>query len=474
MFYNMFAGLRIHVQSGGPHLSKSRASLLHKSIKNHGGDVVDVPEDADVVVSDTPVSCDVVSVSPDWVSKSILQRQRLQFDQFVNDKHEDEISSPILKRQKVEAPIEKVESVEALPTGPSQASFVENAVIADSIAELGQKYKDIGDQWRSLTYSKACAIIRSLPFPLNSDEAVDRVSGIRGIGSGVLEKIREIVNTGTSRRLELLRKSSRVSTMELFSKIHGVGAHTAKDWFDIGLRSIEDLRSKPDDFFTHSQLIGLKYYEEFLEKIPREEVHKIFSHVKDVGVTIDPELRFELVGSYRRGKPFCGDVDILLTQSDAALDDSSLHGVLGRVVEELAEEGFITDTIALSHDTNKLKQSFMGVCKLESGNHRRIDIKVYPRESFAYALLYFTGNVFVNRSMRLQAKKLGLFLDDSGLHQVHRVNGKRIAQGISIPCESEQDIFQALGLAYIAPEDRNIFDVWTSNLDTKSESSEIS
>ena len=57
--------------------------------------------------------------------------------------------------------------------------------------------------------------------------------------------------------------------------------------------------------------------------------------------------------------------------------------------------------------------SYMGVIKLpetaDSGKryHRRIDIKVYPPEQYAFALLYFTGSDHFNRSMRYYAKKLG-------------------------------------------------------------------
>ena len=63
--------------------------------------------------------------------------------------------------------------------------------------------------------------------------------------------------------------------------------------------------------------------------------------------------------------------------------------------------------------SNPESDSYMGVIKLPetatSGKryHRRIDIKVYPAQQYAFALLYFTGSDHFNRSMRYYAKKVG-------------------------------------------------------------------
>ena len=48
--------------------------------------------------------------------------------------------------------------------------------------------------------------------------------------------------------------------------------------------------------------------------------------------------------------------------------------------------------------------------------HRRVDIKVYRPEEYPFALLYFTGSGYFNRSMRWWAQtKFGLSLNDKGL-----------------------------------------------------------
>lgn len=91
--------------------------------------------------------------------------------------------------------------------------------------------------------------------------------------------------------------------------------------------------------------------------------------------------------------------------------------------------------------------------------HRRLDIKVYPRRCFGFALLYFTGSDHFNRSMRLFANKKGWSLSDRALKPLTRVNGKKVARGESVVCTSEVDVFIALGVDYKDPRERNCFDV---------------
>ena len=93
--------------------------------------------------------------------------------------------------------------------------------------------------------------------------------------------------------------------------------------------------------------------------------------------------------------------------------------------------------------------------------HRRIDIKVYPRSLKPFALLYFTGSDHFNRSMRCYAGTLGYTLHDKGLLRCVRDSRGHIQMTLEnscVPCETEEDIFAALGLPYKEPCERNVFD----------------
>jgi len=114
----------------------------------------------------------------------------------------------------------------------------------------------------------------------------------------------------------------------------------------------------------------------------------------------------------------------------------------------------------------------MGVCKIPNSDkpHRRIDIRVFPKECWGPALLYFTGSDIFNRSMRLwfvglilidirflssfafnRAQKIGYHL---GNHELVKTIGGE--QGERIPVKTEEDVFKILGLEYRKPEERDI------------------
>ena len=60
---------------------------------------------------------------------------------------------------------------------------------------------------------------------------------------------------------------------------------------------------------NENALIGVKYYEDFREKMTRQEVELIGDIVKKACYEKFPEAEIELMGSYRRGKKECGDID---------------------------------------------------------------------------------------------------------------------------------------------------------------------
>jgi DNA polymerase lambda len=100
------------------------------------------------------------------------------------------------------------------------------------------------------------------------------------------------------------------------------------------------------------------------------------------------------VGSYRRGKATCGDIDILITRKDGYVE----RNLLQTLTAELERRKFITDHITVPKIfTGSNSVNYMGVCQFEDSTHHRIDLKHYPVEQYAFALLYFTGSDLFNR-----------------------------------------------------------------------------
>ena len=116
----------------------------------------------------------------------------------------------------------------------------------------------------------------------------------------------------------------------------------------------------------------------------------------------------------------------------------------------------MTDHLSLSKPGSHGSESYMGVGRLNGGLHRRIDIKIYPREQFGYAVLYFTGSDYFNRSMRLWARKLGYTLSDHGLYPALRHKNEKVWTGQNISCYTEEEVFKVLQLDYKQPFERDI------------------
>ena len=74
--------------------------------------------------------------------------------------------------------------------------------------------------------------------------------------------------------------------------------------------------------------MGMKYYEEFIERIPRSEVIEIESVVKEIAREINPGIIVVTCGSFRRGKPTCGDVDCLISHPDGKSHKGVFHQVI--------------------------------------------------------------------------------------------------------------------------------------------------
>ncbi|KAM4703434.1 DNA polymerase lambda [Rhinophrynus dorsalis] len=321
-----------------------------------------------------------------------------------------------------------------------------NQFITDKLEVLAKAYSVQGDRWRSLGYSKAINALKSYHKPVTSSE---EASNIPGIGKKMAEKIEEILDSGHLRKLDHI--SDSVSVLEIFSNIWGAGVKTAQSWYQQGFRSLDDIRTKAT--LTTQQAIGLKYYDDFLDRMSREEAGKIEETVREVAQGIIPELVTVACGSYRRGKATCGDVDVLVTHPDG----KSHKGVFSKLIDGLKLGGFLTDDL-VSQEENGNQKKYMGVCCLPGPGqrHRRLDIILVPYGEFACALMYFTGSAHFNRSMRALAKTKGMSLSEHSLNKDVVRNGNiKISTGIPVSSPTEKDIFELLGLPFREPHERD-------------------
>lgn len=96
---------------------------------------------------------------------------------------------------------------------------------------------------------------------------------VPGIGGRLAEKISEILQTGDLRKLEEMSCREDVAALKKFTNIHGVGPSIAQSFINQGFRTLDDLKTKAN--LSRAQKIGLKHYDDFLIRIPRDEAAQI-------------------------------------------------------------------------------------------------------------------------------------------------------------------------------------------------------
>jgi DNA polymerase/3'-5' exonuclease PolX len=375
---------------------------------------------------------------------------------------------------------------EVPPYGDKRVRNVEISNLIQKLAKLYQKAPfDKNDEMRAYTFFLVAGRLKCLDFDVATDPmASEKLKNTKGIGESCLKIINEWIRTRKISRLEQAsEQETRISFRNLI-QIWGVGPTKARELHHQNYRTIEQVREglrKRELSLNDNQLVGVECYEDFLLKMTRTEVQVIRDIVCRELSEMLPTATVEIMGSYRRGKEECGDIDLLITDPNYIRTTPRL--ALGELVSRLEEKGHISHHLTNITDLGRedrsdsqsscgrrgdydhydKSQSYMGVfCSpVDQGKHRRIDIKIYPYRSKAFATLYFTGCGWFNRSMRLWAKRAknlhlndhGLFPGDGRLHHVPSVN-----EQLPFEASTEMEIFAKLGLVYKQPQERNCFD----------------
>jgi NAD-dependent DNA ligase/DNA polymerase/3'-5' exonuclease PolX len=294
-----------------------------------------------------------------------------------------------------------------------------------------------GEPFRARAYQKAQETLMSFPDDIIS---VEQLKGKPGIGSTILEKLNEFVNTGTLKILE----REKNNPINILGEIYGVGPKKAKELVEKGVTTIDQLRERSDEVLNDVQKVGLKFYEDILKRIPRSEIveyEKIFDKdfkkvVGEIGKSGDS--RMEIVGSYRRGAESSGDIDVIIT--------SETPTVFVKFIDELIKEKIILEV--LSRGPTKC----LVIAKIPSSDAaRRVDFLYTSPEEYPFSVLYFTGSKIFNTVMRHEALQLGLTMNEHGLY---KMEGKKKGPKVDAVFKDEKDIFDYLNLVYKSPIER--------------------
>ncbi len=294
---------------------------------------------------------------------------------------------------------------------------------------------------RYLSYRRAAETIRELPRSLDAIRSDGGLTEISGIGKTLADKIEELLATGQLEFYERLKQQVPQGVVDML-RINGVGPKKAAlFWKELDLTSIDALKQAAQDKKLQKLSgMGAKSEQKILQGIeslerqktgrtPLWEAQPLAERILSRLLEMPQVERGEMAGSIRRARPTIGDVDLLVASDepkpimDAFVEMPEVEQILGH------------------GDT---KSSVL----LKSG--LQVDLRVLARERFGTALQYFTGSQHHNIRVREIALEAGYSLNESALTPVDE-NGE-LLRDQEVLCETEQQVYETIGLPYIAPE----------------------
>ena len=271
--------------------------------------------------------------------------------------------------------------------------------------------------------------------------SVKELTEIKGVGKATASKVREFIENGTVEKLEALREEFPPEFAEL-ARIPGVGPKTLKLMrAELDINNVEDLRKAvADQKIRTLPRMGAKSEEKIGKAIDRlgltgkdrrtpiADAMPLAERLVEAFLDLPSVTDAAFCGSLRRMSETIGDIDITVAATDP-----------GPVMDAVRNRSEVHE-IVVSGDT---KTSFLTQQGLQ------IDVRVVLPEHFGAATLYFTGSKAHNIALRQRAIDRGWLLNEYGLITKLADDAPEDAEPEVIASETEESIYQALGLSFI-------------------------
>src|SRR3989344_3364863 len=291
--------------------------------------------------------------------------------------------------------------------------------------------------FKPYAYEKAAISLEGLPEDIKEiyvKGGRKALEEIPGIGKAMSDHIEEFLKTGKVNIYEQFKKKLPVNMDELL-KVEGMGPKKAKILYEkLGVKNLKDLEKvakngKVAPLFGFGETTQKNILQglEFLKMSKgRSLLHEILPVAREVLQKLENLKEVEKVsiaGSLRRRKETIGDVDFLVVSKNPKKVMDFFVKLPG--VEKIWGQG---GTKASVH--------------MKSGYD--MDLRVVSEKSYGSALQYFTGSQDHNIATRKIASDKGLKLSEWGIFR-----GKKQIMG-----KTEEDVYRALGMAWVPPEMR--------------------
>jgi DNA polymerase (family 10) len=310
---------------------------------------------------------------------------------------------------------------------------VDNRALSQVLSEIADLLEIRGDNaFKIRAYRTAAETLATWPQAVVQLDD-QQLRAIPGIGKDLAARIRELAQTGVSGYHQELLQQFPSTILDLL-RLQGVGPKTvAMLYSTLNIKSIDELGEAAKAGKLRSlKGMGAKKEAQILQSIEerkKDTGRHLLSDTDDTAQSLVEFLRMhdrnvELipVGSLRRGRETCGDIDILAVGG---------------------QESLMEALISHPHVERVLGQGDTKSSVLLRGGYQA-DVRLVPAESRGAAMQYFTGSKAHNICVRDRAVQLGFKLNEYGLFRVD--NDSRVAG------ETEEGIYRALGMDWVAPE----------------------
>lgn len=317
---------------------------------------------------------------------------------------------------------------------------MDKKTVAAILDEIGTLLELQGENsFRCNAYHSAARAIDQLEEDLAQLITEKRLDSVRGIGSTLQDKITTLVATGELEFYTELKAKIPAGLVEML-RVPGMGPKKVRVLADqLGVTDLLLLKAACEAGTVaalkgfgaktqHKILEGLAFIEKVGQRVRIDEAMAIAEALL-AGVRDAPGvLQIELCGSLRRRKETIQDIDLLVAAKDAGPVMDRFVALPG--VVQVVGRGDTKASVMVERQTGGV-QTYMNA-----------DLRVVLPEQFPFALHYFTGSKEHNVAIRGLAQK-----QDLKLNEYELAGSKK-----SVACKDETELFQALGLDYIAPE----------------------
>ncbi len=306
-----------------------------------------------------------------------------------------------------------------------------NRKVADILYEIADLLELQGVSFKPRAYTRAARNIESMKVDLAEYYDEGNLQDIEGVGRAIEDKIIEIIKTGKLEYLDKLYEETPKGLIDVM-RVPDIGPKKAKKLYDeLNVEDLERLRKKAEaGEIAELKGFGGRTEEKILRGIGmleavsgRHLMHEMIPLAQEIIEHIgDDADRIETCGSLRRWQETIGDIDILAAGDSEAIMDAMV--------------GFPHVEEVLARGETKTSVRLIGGIQA--------DVRVVDGNSFGAALQYFTGSKEHNVRLRQYAIDKGYKLNEYGLFG--KDSDERVAG------ETEEAIYETLGMAWIPPE----------------------